>query len=452
MSSFESFSVVYSKNLAFFLAMEELLFNVSDAPRSRRFAPLAERRRPTSLDGILGQPHLTATESALRRMASRGELASMLFWGPPGCGKTTLARCLARLATRRIVELSAVQSGVKDLRREVDASAQSESPTVLFIDEIHHLNKSQQDILLPALEAGVVSFIGATTENPSFSVNKAVMSRCLCFKLEALGPETLKEILRSALDAETSGKTDISDEALAALTVAADGDARRALNLLAAAIAAVDESDRMISMETLKLLNVDAVFRYDANGEQHYDLVSAMIKSIRASHPDAALYYLARMLSGGELLSFIARRLLIAASEDIGNANPTALLIAQAGFDAVQKLGMPEARIVLSQVVTYLAASPKSNRAYVAIDAALADVKAYGSLEVPLHLRNGVTNYLKVIGYGELYRYPHDDAAGAQQSTYLPPELSGRRYYEPSQSGTEATLAASLKKQRPVRD
>ena len=318
----------------------------------------------------------------------------------------------------------------------------------MFMDEIHRLTKSQQDVLLPALETGAIRFIGATTENPSFEVNKAILSRLLVFQLQAIGEKDLVLLLKRAHQT-TSPSLVIQDEVFVSIAESVGGDARKALNLLSAVFSSVD-SEKEISLEDLKPFREQLVRNYDKSGESHYDIVSAFIKAIRASHPDAALHYLAKMIDGGEKPSFIARRLLIAASEDIGNANPNALVVATSGMQAVNMLGYPEARIILSQLTTYLSASPKSNASYLAIDAALSDVKKYPGCEVPIHLRNAPTQFMKNIGYGKNYVYPHDHPNEAKQSTYLPPALKGKRYYLPKEIGVEKQLKENLSKFRPV--
>jgi putative ATPase len=415
-------------------------------------APLAARRRPKLPDDIIGQEKIWATDSPLWALVKADRFTSLLLWGPPGTGKTSLAQVIASASDRDVELMSAVQHGVKEIRAQIARSegllAIGDKALLIFMDEIHRLSKSQQDILLPALEAGTIKFIGATTENPSFTVNNAILSRTLVFKLESLSPKDLERILRGALESPDSelARTDVGTDVIQAIARAADGDARRALNLLEAVVFAAPANQGAITIESLAAVAPTLNIRYDRDAESHFDLVSAMIKSIRASQPDAAVYYLARMLAGGEDPMFIARRLVIAASEDIGNANPTAQLLAQSCMQAVHAIGMPEARIMLSQAATYLAASPKSNKAYVAINQALADVEATGALEVPLHLRNAPTKLMREFGYGVGYVYAHDDPSGAQRLDYLPKELAHKSYYEPINSGVEAQLKANLER------
>lgn len=418
------------------------------APTSQ--SPLAERMRPRLFDELIGQERIWGKGAALRSMVEADKFNALLFWGPPGAGKTSLAHLIGRASKRPVVVMSAVQHGVKDIRARIAESeeriAQGQSASLLFMDEIHRLTKSQQDVLLPALELGSVRFIGATTENPSFEVNSAILSRTIVFKFERLDEAALMDVQARAIAAPESGlsRTDVADDVRRAIARAADGDARRALNLLDAVIAAAPKDRSPISVDTLKDVAGSLNLHYDKQGDQHYDTISAYIKSIRASQPDAAVYYLARMLEAGEDPVFVARRLVIAASEDIGNANPTALLVATSAMQAVHMVGMPEARIMLSQATTYLAASPKSNRAYLAINKAMEDAQTYGSLEVPLHLRNAPTRLMKEMGHGKGYVYAHDDRKGAAGLTYLPEPLKGRRYYEPLDAGAEAQLKRNL--------
>jgi putative ATPase len=414
--------------------------------------PLPERVRPALPDELSGQDSIWSPTSTLRRLVESDRFTSLLFWGPPGTGKTSLARIIAGTAQRDFTAMSAVMHGVKEIRAEIQRSLnflETGKPAILmFMDEIHRLSKSQQDVLLPALEAGHIKFIGATTENPSFEVNNAILSRSLVFKFNKLSNTALREILQRAVGHIESRLVhqSYSDELLAAIADAADGDVRKALNILDAIDATVDLQgpDRQITISDTK--NCKEFFNayYDKHGESHYDTASAMIKSIRASKPDAAVYYLARMLEGGEDPVFIARRIVIAASEDVGNANPTALLLATSTMQAVHMVGMPEARIMLSQAVTYLAASPKSNRAYLAINEAMSDVKEKGMLEIPLHLRNAPTKLLKEMGYGKSYIYAHDDPKGAAKQQYLPDSLKTKQYYRPLKVGAEAQLAKNL--------
>jgi putative ATPase len=423
--------------------------------------PLPERVRPRELSDLCGQEHIWQPNSPLRRLIDNDSAHALLFWGPPGTGKTTLAQLIGRHSDRKLAAISAVNASVKDIRQLIDESIQAQSiggkSHILFVDEIHRLSKNQQDVLLPALECGHVRFIGATTENPSFSVNNAILSRCLTFNLKPLEKNALILMMKRAISSDDSALANlaINDEALNIIAASAQGDGRQCLNLLAAAAACV-ESDannvKTITTEILQRLGTSLPIRYDRDGDQHFDIISAFIKSIRASHPDAAIYYLARMIESGEDPLYIARRLLISASEDIGNANPTAFLMAESTFRAVELLGLPEARIPLAQCVTYLAASPKSNRSYVAINSALSDVKRTGPLEVPLHLRNAPTKFMKEQGFGAGYAYAHEDLEGARKLPYLPASLKGRKYYEPIPVGTERQFLETLKQLRPTID
>ena len=433
----------------------ELPFPPTSAP-SGDTAPLAERMRPVAFADLVGQETIWSPGSALWRLVETDRFHGLLLWGPPGVGKTSLAAIIGRATRRPLVTLSAVTHGVKDIRAAIaDSEARIEGgqpASLVFMDEIHRLSRNQQDALLPALESGRIRFIGATTENPSFEVNAAVLSRVLVFRLGRLAPEALVAIVERALQRlPRVAPPPFAADVLSALADAADGDGRRVLTLLEALLAVAPEPQPgagplglselvTLAPEILRSLSL----RYDKSGDQHFDTISAFIKSIRASQPDAAVYYLARMLAAGEDPMFVARRLVIAASEDIGNANPTALLVAHAGLGAVHQIGMPEARIILAQVTTYLAASPKSNRAYVAINAALADVEATGSLDIPLSLRNAPTALMKAMGHGDGYIYAHDDPTAAARMSYLPTELAGKRYYEPSEAGVEAQLRRNL--------
>ncbi len=423
--------------------------------------PLPERLRPTGLDGLLGQDHIWKPGSPLRRLVESDSAHALLFWGPPGTGKTTLAHLIGKHSVRKLVTISAVHASVKDLRAIIDESAASiadgQKSHILFVDEIHRLSKNQQDVLLPGLETGLVRFIGATTENPSFSVNNAILSRCLTFNLKPIAELALVSMMRRAIQSDDNSLKNIlvEDKALIMIAQAARGDGRQCLNLLAAAAACAKENEdgrKMIARSDLEELGAALPLRYDRDGDQHYDIISAFIKSIRASHPDASVYYLARMIESGEDPEFIARRLLISASEDIGNANPTALLIADSTFRAVQVLGLPEARIALSQCTTYLAASPKSNRAYNAINDALDEVRKSGPLEIPMQLRNAPTNFMRKEGYGAGYSYAHDDLENARRMSYMPKELKGRKYYQPIPVGAERQLIETLKHLRPMED
>lgn len=420
--------------------------------------PLAERVRPQKFLDLLGQDKIWAKGRPLYSLVEQDRFSALIFWGPPGSGKTSLAHVIGKHLERDVAMLSAVNAGVKDIRKVIEESTerqkQGHKATLMFMDEIHRLNKNQQDVLLPSLETGAIKFIGATTENPSFEVNSAIISRSLVFKFEPLSPRALVEILQLALSSPAADleRKDITVEVLGVIARSAGGDARRSLNLLEAVLLAAPKETTPISVDVLPSLSETLPLRYDKSGDNHYDTISAFIKSVRASHPDAAVYYLARMIDAGEDPIFIARRLVILASEDIGNANPTALTMATSALQAVHMIGMPEGRIVLSQITTYLASSPKSNRSYVAIDKALADVKEHGTLEIPLHLRNAPTQLMKEFGYGKNYAYAHDDLANARKLTYLPEQLRNHRYYIPSDIGVEKQLKENLEKLRPTKD
>jgi len=416
-------------------------------------APLAEKLRPREKQDFNGQDAIWSTNSHLRKLVESGAFRAGIFWGPPGSGKTTLARIIAEQFSSQCVFLSAVTAGVKDIRAVIEDSRGQiqlkQPPILLFLDEIHRLSKSQQDALLPALESGDIRFIGATTENPSFEVNRAVLSRCLVFTFQRYSAEALCKIARQASSRDAHAKVveRLSDDVLQAVAKAADGDARQFWNLIEA-VAAATPHDQTITLEGLRPFAGSICRQFDKSADLHFDIVSAMIKCIRASQPDAALYYCARLIDAGEDPMYIARRLLISASEDIGNANPTALMLATSALQAVAATCYPECRIVFGQLVTYLAASPKSNRAYIAMDAAIADVKMHGSVPVPLMLRNAPTKLMKEMGYGEGYVYAHDDQKAAARLNYLPPEIGERRYYDPLAVGTEKQLRENLEKLR----
>jgi putative ATPase len=418
--------------------------------------------RPRHLDEVVGQEHLVGAAGPLRALAASGALPSLVLWGPPGTGKTTLARLLAEASGARFVPHSAVTIGVKEIRELVDLAAREVRTgrrTVLFLDEIHRFNRAQQDVLLPHVETGTITLIGATTENPSFEVNAALLSRCRVFTLRRLEPNALATLVqRAAADSERGLGQDgiqLSEDAVAAIAEAADGDARRALNLLEAAAALHKTSSAQepaLSVETVAQAAGARVLTHDRDREDHYNVVSALIKCLRASDPDAALYYMARMLAAGEDPLFVARRLVIFASEDIGNADPAALGVALAAFQAVERIGLPEGRIPLAQAVTYLACAPKSNAAYLAGERAAQAALSHGSLPVPLHLRNAPTPLMKGLGYGRDYRYPHDVEGRFVADPNLPDALAGARFYEPTSEGSESVLAERLEKWRALRE
>jgi putative ATPase len=418
--------------------------------------------RPRQLDEVLGQDALVGPNGPLRAFAATGALPSLILWGPPGSGKTTLARLLALGPGARFVPHSAVTIGVKEIRELVDIAARDARTgrrTVLFLDEIHRFNRAQQDVLLPHVETGTIALIGATTENPSFEVNAALLSRCRVFTLRRLETSALVVLIqRAAADRERGLGADaipLSEDAIAAIAEAADGDARRALNLLEAAWG-LHRTGSMrsapLSVETVAQAAGARVLAHDRDREDHYNVVSALIKSLRASDPDAALYYMARMLAVGEDPLFVARRLVIFASEDVGNADPTALGVALATFQAVERIGLPEGRIPLAQAVTYLACAPKSNAAFVAGERASQAALAHGSQPVPMHLRNAPTPFMKGLGYGRDYRYPHDVEGRFVADPNLPEVLAGSRFYEPTAEGAEGALAERLARWRRLRE
>jgi len=407
-------------------------------------APLAERLRPQTLDQLVGQQHLTGKGSVLRTAIEHGKPPSMILWGPPGTGKTTIAGIIANSLQVPFYTLSAISSGVKEVR-EVIAEARDKARAILFIDEIHRFNKGQQDALLGAVEKGVVTLIGATTENPSFEVNSALLSRCQVYVLKPLTEEDLIRVLHNAFrDDAGLHESGIELKETEALINISGGDARKLLNLLEVVCDAIG-SGGVITDEKVMEIAQQRIALYDKQGEQHYDIISAFIKCIRGSDPNAAVYWLARMIEGGEDVKFIARRLLILASEDIGNANPNALLLANACFEAVNKIGYPESNLILSQCATYLAASPKSNSATVAIGAAQAAVRGYGDLPVPLHIRNAPTKLMKNIDYGKGYQYSHNYENNFSAQEYLPDAIAGTRFYDPGQNAREEELRKFLR-------
>jgi putative ATPase len=420
------------------------------AQKPQASSPLADRMRPRSLDEFIGQEHLLAPGKLLRELTEAGELRSLILWGPPGSGKTTLAQLLADAAGALCVPFSSVTSGVKELKKifqEAQDLQRFGKRTVLFVDEIHHLNKSQQDNFLPHVERGTLVLIGATTENPSFEVISPLLSRCQVLVLDPLRDADIKKIINGALTDSQRGlgnlKLSMDAQALDFLIQQSRGDARAALNALEIA-AALARKERIITLPQAQEALQRAALRYDKAGDEHYNVVSAFIKSMRGSDPDAALYWLMRMLEAGEDPLFIARRMIIFAAEDVGNADPRALQIAVAAKDAFHFVGLPEGRIPLAQAVTYLATAPKSNSSYKAMLAAAKDVEEKGALAVPLHLRNAPTGLMDKLGYGKGYKYAHDFPDHVVDQEHLPRELAGTRYYFPSESGEEKQIKARL--------
>lgn len=408
--------------------------------------PLAERIRPTTLDELIGQQHLTGKGSILRTAIEHGKIPSMILWGPPGTGKTTIAHIIANTLKVPFYQLSAISSGVKEVR-EVIEEAKTKTNCVLFIDEIHRFNKGQQDALLGAVEKGIITLIGATTENPSFEVNSALLSRCQVYVLKPLNEKDLVQLLHHAIKKdEILNKRKIEIKETEALINISGGDARKLLNLLELVFDASGKSDTLtITDEMVMDVAQKRIALYDKKGEQHYDIISAFIKSMRGSDPNAAVYWLARMIEGGEDVKFIARRMVILASEDIGNANPTALVMANATFEAVNKIGFPESSLILSQCAIYLASSAKSNSATTAIGEAMSAVKEHGDLPVPLHVRNAPTRLMKNLGYGKDYQYSHSYEGNFSNQEYLPKEISGTKFYDPGKNAREEELRKFLK-------
>lgn len=419
-------------------------------------APLAERLRPQNLDQFIGQKHLVGKGAVLRRMIDSGRIPSIIFWGPPGVGKTTLANIISNTLKAPFYKLSAINSGVKDVREVIEKAKNARffdsAAPILFIDEIHRFSKSQQDSLLHAVETGTVTLIGATTENPSFEVIRPLLSRCQVYVLKSLEKQDLEVLLQRALTEDLILKDrKITVKESDALFRFSGGDARKLLNILDLTISSDDDADHsgeevVITDKLVTERLQENPAAYDKGGEMHYDIISAFIKSVRGSDPDAAIYWLARMVAGGEDPKFIARRLVISAAEDIGLANPNALLLANACFETLQKIGWPEGRIVLAETTLYLATSPKSNSAYLAIDKALAAVEQTGNLPVPLHLRNAPTSLMKELDYGKEYKYAHDYKDNFVQQEYLPRELNKNRFWDPQTNPSEVKMQEWMKK------
>jgi putative ATPase len=411
--------------------------------------PLAERLRPQTLNDLVGQEHLSSQESVLQKAISKGKVPSMILWGPPGVGKTTLANIIATSFHNAYYQLSAISSGVKELR-EVIEEAKTKPGAILFIDEIHRFNKGQQDALLGAVEKGIITLIGATTENPSFEVNSALLSRCQVFILKALDEKALLQLINQAIEKDELFKgQNIQIKETEALFQLSGGDGRKLLNLLELSVEALIDIEKsgsplVLTNEWVMEVAQTNIALYDKNGEQHYDIVSAFIKSMRGSDPNGAVYWLSRMIAGGEDVKFIARRMLIFSSEDIGNANPNAFLLANACFDAVNKIGYPESRIILSQCAIYLASSPKSNASYEAITSGLALVDKTGNLPVPLHLRNAPTKFMKDLSYGKNYQYSHKGEQNFIEQEYLPDTIVNTTLYQPQQNSREQEIKKFL--------
>jgi putative ATPase len=410
--------------------------------------PLAERIRPRKLSEVIGQKHLIGDKGTLKTAITNKLIPSMIFWGPPGVGKTTLSNLIAQELGRPFYTLSAINSGVKDVREVIHKASSlglfGKDIPILFIDEIHRFSKAQQDSLLGAVEKGVITLIGATTENPSFEVISALLSRSQVYVLESLSKEDLQKLLERAIKQdEVLSKLNITLKETESLIQISAGDARKLLNILELVVISIDNKEIVITNDLVVEKAQQNIVRYDKNGEQHYDIISAFIKSIRGSDPNAAVYWLSRMIEGGEDVKFIARRILVLASEDIGNANPTALVIANNCFQAVNVIGFPEARITLSQAVIYLACSAKSNASYMAINEAQDEVRKSGNLSVPLHLRNAPSKLMKELGYGKDYIYSHNKPSDKQE--FLPPEISGKTLYNPSNNSKENAFREGLK-------
>ncbi len=432
-------------------SQQELFGGGGGDASGRRFQPLAERVRPLCIDDLFGQEHLVGPDGPIRRYLEQGKIPSMIFWGPPGSGKTTLAEVCARSLNYRFEQLSATDSGVKDVRRVLENAEKTRRiegrQTLLFIDEIHRFNKAQQDTLLHAIEQGLIVLIGATTENPSFEVNRALLSRMQVYILQPLGDEDVRQVVERAVSSdEALAGTEVGKADMEFLLQYAGGDARKALNALEAArsLLPADALHAVLDRRMFEQALQHRAPEYDKGGEAHYDTVSAFIKSLRGSDPDAALVWMSKMIEGGEDPKFIARRMVIFASEDIGNADPYALTLAMSVFHAVEVIGMPEARINLAQGATYLAGCPKSNASYTALNEAMAAVKAAGPLTVPLHLRNAPTTFMKEIGYGEGYRYPHSYPGHFVEERYFPEQIDPKAFYRPDGEGREKYVRERL--------
>lgn len=431
------------------------LFSAQEREQEEALRPLADRMRPRQPEAFFGQQHLLGEGKPLRLAIESGHLHSMVFWGPPGTGKTTLARMIAHHCDARFLTLSAVLSGVKEIRAAVDEARRarrSGQGAVLFVDEVHRFNKSQQDAFLPHIEDGTFTFIGATTENPSFELNNALLSRARVYVLQSLTVEDIDTILQRALQDEEHGlgkrALELATPLRRRIAEAADGDARRALNLLEIAADLAQKSDGVerITEATLNEVLAGGVRRFDKGGEAFYDQISALHKSVRGSDPDASLYWFARMIDGGVDPLYVARRVVRMASEDIGNADPRALQLALNAWDVQERLGSPEGELAIAQAIVYLACAPKSNAVYMAYKAAMADARSGGSLEVPVHLRNAPTRLMKELGYGHAYRYAHDEPEGyAAGEHYFPDEMAAKRYYQPVSRGLEQKIAEKLK-------
>lgn len=429
-----------------------MLNSTEEQERGTPVPPLPERLRPRTLDEYVGQEHLVGKDSVLRKMIESGNISSFILWGPPGVGKTTLAKIISNQLDRPFYILSAVSSGVKDVREVIEKSRSrsifSKGRPILFIDEIHRFSKSQQDALLGAVEDGTIVLIGATTENPSFEVITPLLSRCQVYILKSLDIEDLDKLTQRAVKEDSVlSKRDIEISENEALFRFSGGDARKLLNIIELIVSAHLPGEKiLINNKTVTEKLQENIAIYDKNGEQHYDIISAFIKSIRGSDPNGAVYWLARMIAGGEDPLFIARRMVILASEDIGLANPNALLLANSCFDSVHKIGNPESRIILSQVAVYLATSPKSNASYMAIDDAIAEVEKSGNLPVPLHLRNAPTKLMKSLGYGKEYKYAHSFEGNFTDLEFLPDKLSGTKFYNPGNNAKESEIRRYIAK------